>query len=244
MPLIEQAAILRDLLRPASTGEPSKEHVSGTLAGGARAQPHRLADGSGSLTGILGPEPSLHDILSRRRSVRAFSPEPAPAAELGVIADTGLAAGRRLWPEVTHRSAEMIFILAALNVTGLAPGLYLRAVEAPSGFSSLGHEPAWIPEFRQRYADAPALLLVCGDADGACRAMGKGGYGQILIRAAAAGYTAWLRAVSLGLAGAVFGGSCHQVTASLSQAGYPHLWHLFTLAAGIPARYSEGVLPS
>jgi hypothetical protein len=233
MPLIEEAALRRDLLSPAnSTGELPLQRMTGTLAKAAQDQAHHFPDGIGSIASVLGSEMSLPNILSRRRSVRVFNAKPAPAAELAVIAQAGLAAERRLRPAEAHDCMAMTFVLAALNVAGLAPGLYISTAHAPETFSLIQHQPAWMQELRQRYADAPAILMVCGDTRSACRAMGKRGYGQILVLAAAAGHAAWLRAISLGMAGTVYGGTCHQVTASLAQADSPHRWHLFTLAVG------------
>lgn len=237
MPLIEHAKLLNDLLRPmASPGESPTQGIIGTAA---KVGPYRHPDRSDSLENIVGSELSLADVLSRRRSVRAFGPEPARTADLSMLMDAGLAAERRLWPAGTSPRVQMTFLLTALNVASLAPGLYLRATAMPGTFSALQRQPAWLPELRQRYADAPALVMVCGDAVGACRAIGKRGYGHTLVRAAAAGYAAWLRAISLAMAGTVFGGACPHVTASLDQAGFPDLWHLFTLAVGMPDRYSE-----
>jgi hypothetical protein len=241
MPLIEHATLLHDLLRPtASREEPPTELINGTPAGVIPGQGYRLPDGSDSLGGIVGSELSLADVLSRRRSVRDFGPEPARAADLSMIVDAGLAAERGLWAAGTHPWVRMTMLLAALNVTGLAPGLYLRATGTLGTFSALQRQPAWLPELRRRYADAPALVMVCGDAGGACRAIGERGYGHALVRAAAAGYAAWLRAISLGMAGTIFGWACPHVTASLAQAGVPGLWHLSTLAVGMPDRSSEG----
>jgi hypothetical protein len=240
MPLIEEAALRRHLLSPANgAGEPPLQRMTGTLAEAAQSQAHHFPDGTGSLAGVLGSEMSMHDVLSRRRSVRVFNAKPAPVAELAVIAQAGLAAERRVRPAEAHDHMGMAFVLAALNVAGLPPGLYLSTADVREPFSLMQHEPAWMQELRQRYADAPAMLMVCGDAPSACRALGKRGYGQILLLAAAAGHAAWLRAISLGMAGTVFGGTCHQVTASLAQTHSPQRWHLFTLAVGYRADTGE-----
>jgi hypothetical protein len=55
----------------------------------------------------------------------------------------------------------------------------------------------------------------------------------LYLPAAAAGYGAWLAAVSIGLAGCAFGGSNHRVTAAMRHGGEP-LRHLFTVAIGYP----------
>ncbi len=239
MPLTEEATLIRDLLRPAqSTDKPVARRAGGPPAGPAQDQLHGPPPGEDSIADLLGCELSLHEILSRRRSVRSFSVQAARASELAMAADAGLTAVRRLWP-VPALGMRLILVLAALNVAGLAPGLYRATAEAPDGFSLLERDPAWMQELRIRFADAPALLIVCGDVGSACRSMGKDGYRQALVLAAAAGHAAWLRAVSLGLAGTVFGGTCHHVTASLAEAGFAHHWHLFTLALGKPERYEQ-----
>lgn len=240
MPLIEEAALRRDLLSPPnSTCELPLQRMTGPLVKAARDQTHHAPDGIGTFVSVLGSEMSLHNILSRRRSVRAFNGKPAPVAEIAVIARAGLAAERRLRAAETPDCMRMTIVLAALNVAGLVPGLYISRAEAPGTFSLIQREPAWMHELRQRYADAPAILMICGDTRSACRAMGKRGYGQILVHAAAAGHAAWLRAISLGMAGTVFGGTCHQATASLAQDDSPHRWHLFTVAVGYRTGTSE-----
>jgi nitroreductase len=182
-----------------------------------------------------GPEQvlPLEEALCRRRSVRAFGAEEVSRSDVDFVIGSGLAAERTQQAPGTHPDMGVTIATAAFNVGGLEPGLYLPAAAA-GAVCGRGPGAQWLAGLQAQYADAPALLLVCGNLARACAAAGRRGYPQLLVRAGAAGYGAWLAAVSIGLAGCAFGGSNHRVTAAMSRHGSEPLRHLFTVAIGYP----------
>jgi hypothetical protein len=147
----------------------------------------------------------------------------------GIVA-RALAVESSTWPARTHGNAGLAFLLAAVRVSGLTPGLY--AVGPAAACRALtGARP--LAGLRDKYADAPALLFVCGDLH-----YGAGtvpGYGSVLVRAGSLGYASWLAAIASGIAGTVFGGTCNEVSRAAQKAD-PRLSHLFTVALGYPSR--------
>jgi nitroreductase len=170
----------------------------------------------------------LADVLDARRSVREFRDEPLPLADVQFVVDYAGAALQAWWPAAGRADRGLAVLAAAFDVTGLS-----RGIHAPDQEATLVAEPGWLPALRDIYAPAPVLLLICGDVSWACSEAGPG-YGGLLTAAGALGYALWLAAISAGLAGSVYGGTCHDVTQAVS--GYrPGLHHLFTFALGRPA---------
>jgi hypothetical protein len=173
----------------------------------------------------------LRAAMAGRRLARRFDLGTVSAAQLGLVVQAGLSADQRQWPLGPHHDLGLAVVLAALRVTDLPRGLHLAAPGADRSFVRLGNDH-WVGELADAYADAPVLLLVCGDLDRACLAVGPRGYGQLLVRAGAVGHAAWLAATELGLAGSVFGVRHPKVTASVGRASSGSLSHLFTVALG------------
>lgn len=177
---------------------------------------------------LRGP---IEEALIRRQSVRVFAPSAITCSQvMGAIA-AARDAGEVVWPSGQHGGVSLEMLIAANNIDGLAPGLY-TADEA--GVEPLAQEPAYLDILREQYADAPALILICADLNRACREAGQGGYPATLTRAGTAGYAAWLWAVSVGLAGCVYGGASQQASAAGRRLD-ADLRHLFTVSMGLPA---------
>jgi hypothetical protein len=173
----------------------------------------------------------VEDALLRRSSVREFSADPLPAARVRSAADAARLAETVTWPARSHGAASFEVLVAAFNVGGLARGLY----PAHGSIRLDAPDCEWLGSLRGQYADAPALLLICGDLNQACRAAGPGGYASMLVRAGTIGCAAWLWAVSAGLAASVYGSASHRVSFAARQLN-ADLRHLFTVALGTPAR--------
>jgi hypothetical protein len=163
----------------------------------------------------------LDEILSERRSVREFADAQVTQAELRWIAESALACERRVWHPGQHGSTPLFLLATVFRVTGLAPGLY----DCP-GFEARAASGAELEGLRERYADAAALLHVCGRITTE--------YPQCVTRAGSLGYAAWLAAIDGGLAGSVYGGGCALVTAA-ARRSVPGSRHLFTVAVGFGA---------
>ena len=169
------------------------------------------------------PSPALDEVLRRRRSVRRFARGDLTRAELlGVLhrACAVLAAWSDRAPVLP---ADFVLLTDIDDVADLSDGLYRydtgQLVSIETGDRSA--------ELRARYADAPALLFVCGPLPRA----DSGDYGHRLVGAGAFGYALWLSALSSGLAGSVYGSSAALITATAHRLR-PGLRHLFTVAIG------------
>jgi hypothetical protein len=165
-----------------------------------------------------------------RRPVHQFSGHPLSLSQVRAIVTGAYATERRDWGLTALGDPKLVILLTAYRVTRLRRGMHLVEPPGQGRFAALP-DAAWLPELRREYADAPALLHICGDLE-AARQMGGGpGYGALLVRAGALGHAVWLSAVSAGLVGATYGRASHHVTdaARLADGG---LRHLMTVAIG------------
>jgi len=181
------------------------------------------------LSWLPGP---IEDALARRRSVRVFAPDAVSSSLVKAIVTAAYDAEAATWPPRWHGAATLAILVAAYRVDGMARGLYAPSIEP--GRQPLGADDAWLQALPAMYADAPALLLICADLNGACREAGAAGYPATLVRAGTLGYAAWLWALSSGLAGSVYAGPSPGVTGAARQLD-ANLRHLFTVAVGVPA---------
>ena len=179
---------------------------------------------------------SVEEALVGRHSVRQFSPEPLSAARVRAAAAAARDAESVTWPARSHGAAGFEILVAAFNCAGLDPGLY--PAHGRQGLAD--PRSGWLDSLRRQYADAPALLLICGDLNQACRAVGPAGYPSMLVRAGTIGHGAWLWAVSAGLAASVYGSTSHHVSAAARQLDV-NLRHLFTVALGLPLAAAPGM---
>jgi nitroreductase len=216
-----------------------------TRAQGRQAPAGQDAAAAGHHTWLPG---SIDDTLARRHSVRAFTTDPLPRSTICAAATAARDAEAAAWPAGTHGAGAFQIIVAAFRVDGLAKGLH--AIRTGPDATPLGPEigpeigteigpeidtdNGWLESLGKEYVDAPALLLICGDLNAACRDGGPTGYASMLVRAGTIGYAAWLWAVSAGLAGSVYGPACHRVTGAARQLD-ANLRHLFTVAIGASA---------
>jgi hypothetical protein len=192
-----------------------------------------LAPGVADLNWLPGP---IEDVLARRRSVRVFGPDPVPWSLLKATVTAACDAVEATWPSQCDSVGNLTVLAAAYRVDGMARGLYAPSID-PSA-EPPGTDDACLEALPALYTDAPALLLICGDLNGACRAAGAAGYPSMLVRAGAIGYAAWLWAISAGLAASVYASPSHRVTGAARQLD-ANLRHLFTVALGVPADRGE-----
>lgn len=155
------------------------------------------------------------EVVRRRRSVRSFDARPIDLTQLREIIDTA-----------QSRHPDLSVLLAAYKVSGLTPGTYL--LESGSDPVPLAEFP--LKSIRETYPDAAAVLIICGDLASACDAEGANGYSRLLVQAGSFAYTAWLTAVSLGLAGSVYGRSNNDADGAARRTSERR--HLFTAALG------------
>ncbi|WP_369192350.1 hypothetical protein [Streptomyces sp. R08] len=156
-----------------------------------------------------------------------------PRDVLDQVRQSGLAAERRQWPYEIHGDMGITIAVAAYRVDGLVPGLHLYENVGDGDPQLTVDDADWLGLLRAKYADAPALLLVCGDLDAACAVHGAAGYPHVLTRCGHAGYAALLSAVSFGLAAAPFGFTVPWPRTVRGLCGEANRNHLFTVALGV-----------
>ncbi|WP_079025769.1 nitroreductase family protein [Streptomyces yangpuensis] len=154
-----------------------------------------------------GTQP-LEALLRRRASVRTYAPRPVASDVLAAVVDRAAAFDRETWSD--HDSgAGLEFLVAARDVAGLPVGLYLYS-PAGSGFIRLADLPAGDAAaelvLQLEFADAPAIVMVCGPLAASLDRHGEHGHRLLLTRAGAAAHTAWLTALDRGLVGSIFAG--------------------------------------
>jgi hypothetical protein len=164
------------------------------------------------------------------RPASQFPADPLPAGQISSILSAANARQQRDWPAAAHGDAGLVILLSALRVNELRPGMYAVWPPEFGAFTALADD-ACFPDLTRQYADAPALLHVCGDLDLACRSGGGSSYGALLVRAGALAQATWMTAVSAGLAGACYGRASVRVTEVAQLAG-PGLRHLLSVAIG------------
>ncbi|MGW7548368.1 hypothetical protein ACWGKQ_45720 [Streptomyces sp. NPDC054770] len=231
MPLIDEAEPLAELLRAAREGRspvvPERGGASGSVP-----PPYPQAP-AGTLRKESAATPlTVDEVLRRRTSVSRFAAEPLSSDVLDQVRRSGLAAERRQWPYESHGDVGITVAVAAYRVDGLAPGLHLYEDSGNGGPRVTVDVADWLRLLQVKYADAPALLLVCGDLDAACAVHGAAGYPHVLTRCGHAGYAALLSAVSLGLAAAPFGFTVPWPRSVRGLCGDWNRHHLFTVALG------------
>lgn len=222
----QSALMVAELLRsrgPVLTARPKETPVDPVLSD----RPNDAGPGASWL-----PE-SLVDILPRRRTFREFGPDPVPVQCLYTIISRAVAAESQTWPQRVHGAASLAVLLAAIRVVGVVPGVYAVMPASQQVFALTDGSP--LAYLRHEYADAAALLLIGGDPHQGVTDGSPVSYGSMLVRAGTLGYGAWLAAISVGLAGGVFGRTCSQATQA-AQLLDVRLRHLFTVAIGSPAK--------
>ncbi|MEX2982480.1 nitroreductase family protein [Streptomyces sp. C36] len=186
-----------DLLVPAPSSDPALR------AALAPAGAHGISAVSAPPSGT-----PLETVLRRRKSVRAYDGEPVPVEVLTSVVQQAAAFDRSAWPD-HEAGAGLEFLVAARSVAGLRQGLYLYSPDR-GDFTPLAGLPdgeaAADLVLQLEYAHAPAIVIVCGPLAASLDRHGEHGHRLLLTRAGAAAQTAWLTALSHGLAGSIFAG--------------------------------------
>ncbi|MBT2454182.1 nitroreductase family protein [Streptomyces sp. ISL-86] len=153
-------------------------------------------------------EQPLEAVLRGRASVRTYAPQPVPVEVLAAVVDRAAAFDRSAWPD-HEAGAGLEFLVAARDVDGLSTGIHLY-VPADGEFIRLADLPlgeaAGDLVLQLEFADAPAIVMVCGPLGASLDRHGEHGHRLLLARAGAASQTAWLTALDRGLVGSIFAG--------------------------------------
>ncbi|MEU0675213.1 nitroreductase family protein [Streptomyces sp. NPDC006172] len=183
-----------------------------------------------------GEEP-LESLLRRRASVRSYAPRPVDVGEISAVVDRAAAFDQASWPD-HDAGAELEFLVAARDVTGLRAGMYLYSA-ASRAFVRLADLPAGAAAedlvLQLEFAHAPAIVIVCGPLAASLDRHGEHGHRLLLTRAGAAAHTAWLTALDRGLAGSIFAGFLSSALKPLVQVDGYRSAQLIAFACGHPA---------
>jgi len=171
------------------------------------------------------PLHGVERLLRKRHAVRSFDCQDLPAEQLAQIMGTARDCYRAQWPAAGD---DLCLLLTTRSASGPGNG----AVHSVDLSAPPRTDPVPVGdchELPQLYADAPALLLVCGDLGGPAAAA----YPDLLVRAGALGHAIWLAGLAAGLDGCVFGRAHHRIS-QLAHQVRPGYRHLFTVALGHP----------
>lgn len=231
MPLIpagdlerQLAAALRERRRAVTpVSRPTGSGMADTPYGGANA---RMTDRE--KLGASAPE-----TRNGGQPATRFRDDPLSIGQIRATLTSAYADQQAHWPPAVHHDLGLSMLLAAFRVATLSPDVYPAG---PPGTGRFAAVPATglLTALRQ-HGNAPALLLVCGDLDAACRAGGESGYGSLLVRAGAMAHAAWLAAVGAGLAGHTCGRATRLGCEAARQAFGTGSRHLVTVAIGMAA---------
>ena len=159
--------------------------------------------------------------------------DPLSIDQIRAILTSAYVDQEALWPPAVHHDLGLAMLLVAFRVATLSRDAYQAGPPGTGRFAAVP-VTGLLSSLRQ-HADAPALLLVCGDLDAACRAGGESGYGSLLVRAGAMAHAAWLAAVGAGLSGHTCGRAARLGNEAARQAFGSGSRHLVTVAIGMAA---------
>ncbi|HWG50623.1 MAG TPA: SagB family peptide dehydrogenase [Candidatus Acidoferrales bacterium] len=151
----------------------------------------------------------VSEVLSRRTSVRRYTPEMLSLCQLNTMLRCAYSGDAEDWLKLHKGEIPLKFVVLASRVEGLLTGVY--------EYDPSGERLGWIAEmpdsesmaelFVQReFVAAPLLIWIFGDLAAACARHGAFGHRQLLLRAGAAAHRLWLAALGMGLAGCLVGG--------------------------------------
>lgn len=159
------------------------------------------------------------------------------SGQIRAVIVASYAAYSRDWPATIHRGSELVILMAAYQVVRFRSGVYPVPFPGTTPLRPLPGD-GLLPRLRQQYADAPALLLVCGDVSAACESTGSAGYGSLLVRAGALAQAAAMSAATTGLTASTYGRPCRHTSEATKAAIGGNPRHLVTISLGLPARAS------
>ena len=152
---------------------------------------------------------------------------PADVAGLSIsqvddVVGAGLGAEGQVWSQAAHGHAQLVVLLAAYRVAGLAEGLYCVAGSRRPPVSS--ESVPLLAGLQDAYGGTPAILLICANPHQQFTIENGCSYASLLVRAGTLAYGMHLAASSMGLACTTYGRSSYHgtVAAGLWDKGNRH----------------------
>ena len=171
---------------------------------------------------------SVEEIISKRRSIRQFKPEPATLAQLSQLlwAAQGktLDNGYRSVPSAGATFPLEIYVFVGEGmVVNLSAGIYHYKVDNHSlGLHlecDLRHEVAEAALGQESIENAPLSLVICANINRTTSVYGKRGERYVLMEAGHAGQNISLQAIALGLGTVMIGAFYDEDISEILKAG-------------------------
>jgi hypothetical protein len=231
MPLIPAGDLEKQLAATLRERRRAMTPVSCLTGSGTADTPHGGANARSTDCRKLGE--SVPETRNGGQPATRFRDDPLSLDQIRGTLTSAYADQQAHWPPAAHHDLGLAMLLVAFRVATLSPNVYAAG---PPGTGMFAAVPVsgLLTALRQ-HDDAPALLLICGDLDAACRASGESGYGSLLVRAGAMAHAAWLAAVGAGLAGHTCGRATRLGSEAAGQAFGSGSRHLVTVAIGMAA---------
>lgn len=153
-----------------------------------------------SLTGMSTTR--LDRLIATRRSVRSFSPRPVPRDLLADVCRTAVEADEAL----SFGAAPPRWVAVVQRVSGLDPALYTYTDGTFTRLADLPGADALRPSVQPWFVSVPAQLTPLMNLTQSLRTEGTDGYFNALVRTSYSLHSAWLSAVSAGVAGCLHRG--------------------------------------
>lgn len=147
----------------------------------------------------------LRETLETRVSERFFGSEPVSTTLVDLVLCAAQAHDAKTWAEEHRAGLPLDLVIAAVNVAGLAPGIYRRQ---PEGFQLICplHEPLDDLVLQLEFASAPVILLAIAPLADELQRWSDHGERVANLRAGGAIGAGMLEAQRYGLAASPFAG--------------------------------------
>jgi len=151
----------------------------------------------------------IHRILKVRSTHRRFAPKKISAVPLVDAIFHSYQRDKYNWPEALSPDGELQFLVLALDVEGLRPGVWAydsflrKLVLTKPGLPREVLEDLFVQD---EFTSAPAHIWIVSNLAAACAAKGAWAHRMLLLRAGAAAHHLWFRAMNAGLVGAITAG--------------------------------------
>lgn len=176
---------------------------------------------------------NLLPILRRRRSVRFFSRDAVPAADVMASVARGVDTDRVTWP-TRQETCSLQVDAVAFNLDGVPPAIY-RMDHTDRSLTPIASIPTSDEDeltLQPEFSSAAVVLSITVDLASAWDFGGAHEYRLLMGRVSSAAYTMWLDAISKGYVGSVFAGFIPAAVRRPLQSDGASRHHAFALALG------------
>ncbi|WZX99232.1 nitroreductase family protein [Bacillus sp. FSL W7-1360] len=184
----------------------------------------------------------LQEALEKRMAIRMYDFAPVDLEDIGTVLSASVEGDMLDWSEQREVGIDLSVFVISWRVDGLdCPAVYryqkdhhalIKVGEAPS------QEEGGKLFLQKEFSWAPAVVVISGSLRTSVDYYGSHGYRHLLIRGGAAGYRAWLAALTLGYEGSVFAGMLPVSARELLKIDGHNEAQLFAFSFGRPVRFA------